>query len=221
MGLLDMVIIGILLYLAYRFYKKWRARTATAGDQDNSGYPEMTGYSREETRYREIQYEPEPYSSAGELERSSQELRQLGPGLNEEALKEAFQALFFRIQAAWMNRTIEGIEDALTEEMTKFFGQEFDSMRQKGRINRLENIAVRRVEPTEVWQERGRDYVTVFITANLLDYTVDDKTNEIVAGDKLNPVKFQEFWTLSRDAGSTQWQLSAINQVDEPSRPPN
>ena len=84
-------------------------------------------------------------------------------------------------------------------------------------INRLENIAVRKVEPAEVWQESGRDFITVLFTANLLDYTVDDKSGKLIDGDKLNPVKFQEFWTFSRDAGSRQWQLAGINQPGEPS----
>jgi predicted lipid-binding transport protein (Tim44 family) len=57
--------------------------------------------------------------------------------------------------------------------------------------------------------------VTVFFTANLLDYTVDDQTGQVISGDKLNPVKFQEFWTFSRDVSSSQWKLSGINQVEE------
>ena len=88
-------------------------------------------------------------------------------------------------------------------------------MRQKGVINRLENIAIRKVELTEVWQEAGQDYISVLITANLLDYTVDATTREVTAGDKLNPVKFQEFWTFCWDISSPRWQLSAINQVEQ------
>lgn len=115
-----------------------------------------------------------------------------------------------------MNRSIEGIESLLTVEMRDFFKGEFERMRQQGRLNRLENIAVRKVELAEAWQEAGKEYVTVFFTANLLDYTVDDQTGQVVQGDKLNPVKFQEFWTFCRDAGGgSRWQLSAINQPGE------
>jgi predicted lipid-binding transport protein (Tim44 family) len=143
-------------------------------------------------------------------------LRQIGrydPNFNEETLKEAVQDIFFRIQAAWMNRSTDGIERMVTGEMAAFFKDEFEDMRQKGRINRLENIAVRKVEPTEAWQESGKDFVTALITANLLDYTVDDATGNVVEGDKLNPVKFQELWTFCRDIGAAQWKLSGINQV--------
>jgi len=65
------------------------------------------------------------------------------------------------------------------------------------------------------------DYVTVLITANLLDYTVDEHTGQVVGGDNLNPVKFQEFRTFCRDSGSSQWQLAGINQPGEVSAPAN
>jgi predicted lipid-binding transport protein (Tim44 family) len=73
------------------------------------------------------------------------------------------------------------------------------------------------VEPAEVWRESSRDFITVLITASLLDYTVDDKTGKLLKGDKLNPVKFLEFWTFTRDTGNRLWQLAGINQPGEPS----
>jgi len=43
-------------------------------------------------------------------------------------------------------------------------------------------------------------------------------TGEVVEGDRLNPVKFEEFWTFTREIGSSQWQLSAIQQTHEPTQ---
>jgi predicted lipid-binding transport protein (Tim44 family) len=63
-----------------------------------------------------------------------------------------------------------------------------------------------------VWQETGQDYATVSIYANLLDYTVDDLSGEVVSGSKAEPIKFEEFWTFTRPVGNKSWQLSAINQ---------
>ncbi|MDR3554346.1 MAG: Tim44 domain-containing protein [Syntrophobacteraceae bacterium] len=148
-----------------------------------------------------------------EVEQGLRMLRQTDPGFSEEALKEKFQDIFFRVQAAWMNRKLDGIFGMLAPEMVAYFGEEFKTMKSQGQINRLENIAIRKVEFTEIWQEEGRDYVTALITANLLDYTEDEHTGQIVSGDRLNPVKFEEFWTFCRDFGSTDWQLTAINQV--------
>jgi predicted lipid-binding transport protein (Tim44 family) len=90
--------------------------------------------------------------------------------------------------------------------------KDIDKLLREKRVNRLENIAVRNVEIVEAWQESGQDFLTVLFTANLLDYTTDDSTGEVVEGSKTDPVKFEEFWTFVRPLGNSAWKLSAINQ---------
>jgi predicted lipid-binding transport protein (Tim44 family) len=215
-GLFDIIILGLLLYFGYKFYKRWRLQkegTSFYGDVVSPRIESPYGTTRDGS----LGTSQDSFAAYGDdLERGLDQIRRIDPNFNEESFKELVQDLFFRIQAGWMNRSLEGIDNLLTAEMSEFFKNEFEAMKQKGRINRLENIAVRKVEISEAWQETGKDYVTVFFTANLLDYTVDDKTGQVVEGDKLNPVKFQEFWTFCRDIGSSRWQLSAINQVGEP-----
>jgi predicted lipid-binding transport protein (Tim44 family) len=215
-GFFDIIILGLLLYFGYKFYKRWRLQkegTSFYGDVVSPRIESPYGATRDT-------YSGTPQDSSStygdDLDRGLNQIEKIDPNFNEESFKELVQDMFFRIQAGWMNRSLEGVENLLTSEMTEFFKNEFEGMKQKGRINRLENIAVRKVEISEAWQETGKDYVTVFFTANLLDYTVDDKTDQVVGGDKLNPVKFQEFWTFCRDIGSSRWQLSGINQLGEP-----
>ena len=75
------------------------------------------------------------------------------------------------------------------------------------------NIAVRTVDITEVWQEAGQDFITVRFLANLLDYTIDESTKQVLTGSRTEPVKFEEYWTFTRSVGNNPWQLSAINQA--------
>ena len=221
-GLMDIAILGLIVYLAYRFFRKRRLQNAaapgyytTADAPPSSVEPpySQTPYSQnvQPYSYGEVPGTPPPY---GEVEQGIEQLRRHDPYFDEEKFKETAQDLFFRIQAGWMNRSLEGIENILTREMAEFFQREFESMKQKGIINRLENIAIRRVELTEAWQEPGKDFITVLFTANLLDYTVDAATREVVKGDRLNPVKFQEFWTFCRESGAPGWRLSAISQME-------
>lgn len=205
-GLMDLALIGLLLFLAYRFFRNRRARAYSAAGQ-------FAAAAQSRTMYEGVSHDP--VSSRPEVELGFQRLRQADPAFSEEALNETFQDIFFRVQAAWMNRSLDGIENLVSPEMAEYLKGEFETMKSRGTINRLENIAIRKVEPSEIWQETGRDFVTVLITANLLDYMVDDGTGGIVGGDKLNPVKFQEFWTFSRETGSSQWRLTAINQIYE------
>jgi len=205
--------VDLLGYFGWKFYKRWRMQQQTTsfyGDvvSPRSEIPSRATYGGS--------YQNPAGSYDDDLERGLDQIRRIDPSFNEESFKELMQDMFFRIQAGWMNRSLEGIESMLTAEMSGIFQNEFAKLKQQGRSNRLENIAVRKVEISEAWQETGKDYATVFFTANLLDYTVDDKTGQVVEGDKLNPVKFQEFWTFCRDIGGSRWQLSAINQMEEP-----
>lgn len=216
-GLFEILILGLLAYFGYRFYKRRHAQFAGGGVfGDAASYERTENPGGQEVFREDYQDRREGYSSAGEVERGFQQIRISDPGFNETRLKEELEDLFFRIQAAWTNRSLSGIEDKVTGEMNEFFSNEFDSMNRSGISNHLENIAVRKVEPTEVWQETDKDYVTVLFTASLLDYTVDDKTGTVISGDKINPVKFREFWTFCREIGTRQWKLSAIDQMVEP-----
>lgn len=222
LGLLDMVILGFLLFFLWKFIKRRRATNAASAYSSRSdtayaggGYGTSTPAGFPNAAGAGGGYGEEPFDS---VQRGFDQIRQFDPAFNANELKELVQDLFFRVQAGWMNRSLDGILDLLTPEMARYFSEEFDRMKQSGRINRLENIAIRKVEPAEVWQEAGRDYVTVLFTANLLDYTVDEVTGQVVEGDRMNPVKFEEFWTFARDIGSSNWQLSAIQQTLEPAQ---
>jgi predicted lipid-binding transport protein (Tim44 family) len=205
-GLLDLIIIGALIYFGYRYFIRRRGAQSVYYEENRSyGSPY---YGEEQGAYLPQQ---------NEVERGLDEIRRFDPSFNTDRFLETAEDLFFRIQAAWMNRSLDGVENLLTSEMREYFSGEFARMKQERVINRLENIAVRKVEPAEVWQESGRNYITVLFTANLLDYTVNDKSGKLVSGDKLNPVKFQEFWTFSSDIGDRQWQLAGINQLGEAS----
>ena len=218
MGLMDIAILGLLAYFGWKFYQRRRLQKessssyyseATPSRLDSySSYPQ-TGASSYPESPRQSGFEP------GELQRGIDQIRSYDPGFHEDNFKETAQDLFFRIQAGWMNRDLDAIKVLLANEMADYFRGEFEAMKQKGVFNRLENIAVRKVELAEAWQETGKDYVTVLITANLLDYTVNEASGSVVEGDKLNPVKFQEFWTFCRDVSTQKWQLSAINQPEK------
>lgn len=125
---------------------------------------------------------------------------------------------FFRLQAAWANRDLVPLQPKLTDEMFGILNGHLQELKQRGQSNKLDNIAVRNTEVVDAWQEPGRLFATVLLTANLVDYTVSDTTGEVVSGSKTEPVKFSEAWTFVRDTGFTAsnkgWRLSAIEQME-------
>lgn len=217
-GLMDIALIGLLIYFAMKFFRRRQQQSsASAGYYNaNDAYSERIEGASQYSRIEPSSASAPQAGVSGSAERDAglARVRQFDPAFSEESFKDSAQDMFFRIQAAWMNRSLDGIEPLLTSEMAGILRQELSVMIQQGKINRLENIAVRKVELSEIWQETGKDFITVLFTANLLDYTVDDKTGQVIEGDRLNPVKFQEFWTFCRDIGSgSAWRLSAIQQT--------
>lgn len=164
------------------------------------------------------QTEAFPYNESGSRTREEDvsvgigHIREMDPRFDEGQFKETAMDTFFKVQGAWMNRELSTVKDLLTAEMKDVVQKDIDNLLRDKKINRLENIAVRKVEIVETWQETGQDFLTVLFTANLLDYTADDSTGEVVEGSKTDPVRFEEFWTFTRPVGNNPWKLSAINQ---------
>ncbi len=203
-GLFEIILIGGLIYMVYRMIKGRRDEGATYQNPTAMG-----GYSEPEAP-RPIT--PAYADTAGDLAAGLSHIRQMDPGFDEQRFPDVVMDIFFKIQGAWMNRDLGGVNSLLTTEMRRIFQGDIDRLLREHRVNRLENIAVRKVEVSEAWQESGQDYVTTLIYANLLDYTTDDTNGQVVEGSKTDPVKFEEFWTFTRPVGNNPWQLSGINQ---------
>lgn len=202
-GIFEIILLAGIGYLIYRFIKKKRADSQSLSLVHG-------GYSQQGTTPASVYHTSE--TAVDEVATGLSHVRQLDSSFDENRFNDLVMDIFFKIQGAWMNRNLAPVSGLLTNEMTRIFQDDLDRMLKDKQINRLENIAVRKVETSEVWQESGHDYITASIYANLLDYTTDDTTGTVVAGSKTDPVKFEECWTFTRPVGNNPWQLSAINQ---------
>ncbi|MBP2688872.1 MAG: transporter [Deltaproteobacteria bacterium] len=200
-GILEIILLGGLAYLGYRFFMKRRQEQAAWA-------PQGAGTT------------PGPYSgltavadTAGEDRNKGLEyIRRMDPSFDAKAFGETASDAFFRLQGGWTRRDLSPVSGLLTDEMRATLQADADALKAKGQINRLENISVRNVAITEAWQESGQDFVTVLFQANLLDYTTDE-AGKVLSGSEGVPVKFEEFWTFTRPVGPGAWRLSAIQQT--------
>lgn len=204
-GLFEIMLLAGLGYMIYRFVRKRRELSlATPAGQGTCQRETVTPVS--------YGYQPaEP--AATDVYAGMSHIRQMDPAFDESRFNDTVMDIFFKIQGAWMNRDLAPVSGVLTDEMMRILQEDVDRLLRDRQVNRLENIAVRKVEIAEVWQESGQDYVTALIYANLLDYTTDDATGAVVSGSKTEPVRFEEHWTFTRPVGSNPWRLSAISQV--------
>lgn len=208
-GLLEILIVGGLIFLAFSFMRRRQAQAAAP-----------SGYAAPDAA-RDWQPTPTQYQGTGpttieapaDLDRGIANIRQMDPGFDPKRMGEGVSDIFFKVQAAWMTRDMSSASGVLTPEMQNILQRDCDTLRRERRINRLENIAVRSTDVTEAWQEAGHDYVTVRFLASLLDYTTDESGATVLEGSRTEPVKFEEYWTFVRPVGPNAFRLSAIQQA--------
>ena len=211
-GLLEILLIGGLIYFAFSYMRR-RQRPAPAGAYGYAPPQEMATPSwQSESRYAPAATMGET-ATVSDLTRGLGHIQQMDSAFDPVRFTETAADVFFTVQAAWTARDMGAVRDVLTPEMYETLQKEGERLRAERRINRLENIAVRTVEMTEAWQESGQDFITVHFLASLLDYTVDETSNQVMAGSRTAPVKFEEYWTFVRPVGPHAWKLSAIQQA--------
>lgn len=210
-GLLELMLLAGIGYFLYRRFAN--RRYATAGGDSSAYRGGMSHYDK----LRSV--EPGPFATnprqedRGE-EASAVKLGKYDPGFDLSSFKDERMDDFMKLQAAWNHRDLSSVAPMISPELRSQLDQDIERLKQSRQINRIENIAVRGTDLIEAWQEYGQEFATVRFRANLTDYTVDEASGSVIAGDRLQPVKFEEDWTFARkidepgDAGS--WKLTAI-----------
>jgi predicted lipid-binding transport protein (Tim44 family) len=212
-GLIEILLIAGVLYFVYSYMRR-RQQPAPASSYGYTAAPREsdTGYWQAGSTSAPSATIDMPEATS-DLERGLEHIRQMDAAFDPRRFSDTASDIFFKLQAAWMARDITAVRDLLTPELAETLQKDCERLRAEHRIDRMENIAVRSVDVTEAWQENGRDYVTVRFLANMLDYTVDERTDQVLKGSRSEPVKFEEYWTFVRPVGPNPWRLSAIQQA--------
>ncbi|OGK77708.1 MAG: hypothetical protein A2X52_01350 [Candidatus Rokubacteria bacterium GWC2_70_16] len=211
-GLMEIVILGALAYFAFSWFRRRQQPIpATPAGHGAPGGSEVSSWQPGSAAATTAAVEAP--AGPSELDLGIAHIRQMDAGFDPRGFAEKASDIFFKLQAAWMARDMGSAREVVTPEMHATLQKDCDRLRQQRRVNHLENIAVRSVEATEAWQEAGQDFVTMRFLANLLDYTVDEATGQVVEGSRTEPVKFEEYWTFARPVGPNAWRLSAIQQA--------
>lgn len=205
-GLMEILLILGIGLLIYRWTKKRQEVAVAQPYQAGAAGVEAPGYPPASDQPQA------PAPQADELQQGLRHIRQLDPLFDEVKFRDGCMDVFLKIQSAFANRDISPVNLLLTEEMYQLLQGHVEQMKAEKKISRMENIAVRSVDLTEVWQESGSDYITVRVFASLLDYVLDEATGKVLEGSNTEPVQFEEYWTFTRPSGDFPWQLSAINQ---------
>lgn len=208
MGILPLLILGGGAFFLYRKYASARKVAGNAAPNQ---------YARQAAPPTSLfgggaQAESAQTTYDDPLDDGIQQIRQTDRDFDPAYFTEIASDVFFQVQAGWMHRELDPYRHLLGEQLAREYEEHFVEMRSKGHINKLESIAVRGVEIIQAGSDGREDFVTVLFTANLLDYTVDDTSGELISGSKTTPVKFREEWTWARPTGTQLWKLEGIKE---------
>ncbi len=216
MGILPLLLLGAAGYFLYR---RFSARPRSDNSRGAGYQPPRENNVFKGTFGGNSSTAPAPaYASPSAPEKSPLEegleiIRIGDPDFDPDHFLEVASDVFFKVQAGWMRRDISSYRHLLGEQLASEYETQFAEMEAKGELNKLESIAIRKVEIVDAGSENGEDFVTVRFTANLLDYTVNDKSGELISGSMTEPVKFAEEWTWARPLGTQDWKLEGLKEV--------
>lgn len=212
MGILPLLLLGVVGYFLYKRFAAKPPRGASPGYQPpNQGSPFGGNNGSASGAFTPPPPPQAPVQSS--LEEGIDLIRIADPDFDTDYFQEVASDVFFKVQAGWMRRDIASYRQLLGPQLASEYEKQFTEMKAKGELNKLENISIRNVEVVAAGSESGEDFVTVLFTANLLDYTVDDKSGDLLSGSKTEPVKFAEEWSWARPIGSQDWKLEGIKEV--------
>ncbi|KIL98400.1 hypothetical protein CCC_03683 [Paramagnetospirillum magnetotacticum MS-1] len=191
--LLQLAIIGGLVWLAFRLF---RSRTQPAVP---AGNPYMRDTHGEHV---------EPMiSGAPPLARIEKEF---DPSGNDQ---EAFTEILLGVQQAWSDGNLLSLKRFATPEVVSFLSEDMSRNASEGIANKVENVTLLKGDVSESWSEGGFDYLTAILTFSCNDYMVRLDTGAVAEGNPRATVTHTEAWTFMRSTNGGRWLLSAVQQV--------
>jgi predicted lipid-binding transport protein (Tim44 family) len=195
--LLQLALIGGLVYLGYRLFRRRL-------DPSASGVGQATYYAAEPI-------------GAGMAAGAGRAVA--GPPVTvTDADYAAFGDLLLGIQGAWSRGDLAELKRYATPEMLSYFSEELSRNASQGLENRVENVKLLKGDLLEAWQEDGFEYATAQMRWNAFDYMVrNDRSardaDYVASGTPAQAVDHTEVWTFARSRGG-HWLLSAIQQTN-------
>ncbi len=124
---------------------------------------------------------------------------------------QILERLLIEVQTAWSRGDIPALGRMMSPEMAGYMDELLRQDRDSGLQNIVEQVHLTHGNVDETWREGGVEYATVTLSWTAIDYTLRIGTNQVVDGDRSNPVETTEVWTVFRQPGRP-WILTAIQQ---------
>ena len=154
--------------------------------------------------------------TAQESLRPMNEYVQLDPKFDATAFGEKLGNLYVQMQNCWQAKNIESVRPYFTDVLYQQMDRQLDALRRNGYTNYVERISVLGVNLRGFRQSDGEDHIIAELRTRIVDYTLNDKTGELVKGDKKKEKFLTYEWELTRASGRTTGAAEEMTVVNCP-----
>ena len=132
---------------------------------------------------------------------------------NPDVIKHRIDMTFYKIQEAWRERDQSIAADYMSETLLKKHQMQTDQMKRQGRINILDKVNLIKSVVVQVsdFKDDSKDCLWAYVKGSMVDYTIDEKSKEVLEGKPKQSEKFTELWKFIRHP-QNGWVLDLIEQ---------
>ena len=197
---LQIALIGGLIFLALRFFRRRQQPAMAPAGHARSSYQEPA---------------PErPMGGIGGMlgGGGSRPQPQAAPVAIGPQDFEAFERNLHEVQDAYHRQDVAALWTLATPEMAGYLQEQLNDNARNGVVDRVSEIKLLQGDLAESWREGDTEYATVAMRFALNEATIEKATGRVVSGNPDQPTEATEIWTFRRDRGGP-WTLSAIQQT--------
>ena len=92
--------------------------------------------------------------------------------------------VYMDIQTAWCKRDLSPVRPVMHENLYNTTARQVQSKIDQGVVYHYESIAINTAYLTSYARDEQFEYLTCYLNARMIDYQVDEKTGNIIRGDK-------------------------------------
>ncbi len=139
-------------------------------------------------------------------------IKQTDPNFSSGDFISFAKEVYIDIETAWCKRDLTPVRPVMHENLYNTTARQVQSKIEQGVIYHYESIAINTAYLTSYAKDAQFEYLTCYLNARMIDYQTDEKTGNIIRGDKNTRWDMRYKMKFVRSAGvQTKEEVSAAN----------
>lgn len=118
------------------------------------------------------------------------------PALSDAALEARLRHIYSEMYAAWNAMDLAGIRPYVSDGLFAYLSYWIDAYKRQGLRNVVDNPRLTGSRVAKIVRDKHYDAITFRVWATGRDYTIEEKTGQVVGGSREDERAYTEYWTL-------------------------